>query len=120
MIASCAPVAGNLRDEGFKLVQKAFESLEPSPESPELNETIDLNIRICIVGDRKYFSWDKASAYGSPILGYATRKNEIYVLGKRIGDKIVINQAVLGHELNHILNFENPIIADPDHLDRLE
>ena len=75
MIASCAPVAGNLREEGFKFFQKSFEFLEPSPESPELNEMIDLSIRIYIVGDRKYFSWDKASAYGSPILGYATRKN---------------------------------------------
>ena len=78
------------------------------------------NIKIFIVGDRKHFKWSGAAAYGSPILGYATRNNQIYVLGKRVGNKIIINEAILGHELNHLMNFQNPEIADPDVLDRLE
>lgn len=77
------------------------------------------NVKVYIVSDRRDFDWDKASAYGSPVLGYAKRNNEIHVLGKRVGDKIVVNQAILGHELNHLLNFKNPNIANPDKLDDL-
>ena len=115
---SCSPLAVDLRNEGSRLTQQAFESFE---QTSELYEVIELrNIRIYIVGDRKHFKWNGASAYGSPILGYATENNDIYVFGRRVGNKIIINETVLGHELNHLLNFQNPEIADPDKLDKLE
>ena len=115
---SCSPLAADLRNEGSRLTQQAFESFK---QTPDLHEVVELkNIRIHIVGDRKQFKWNVASAYGSPILGYAANNNDIYVLGKRIGNKIIINETVLGHELNHLLNFQNPEFADPDKLDKLE
>ncbi len=118
LLTGCTPYSTNLRKEGFKLIQQSFESIEPSKS---LYEVVELkNVKIYIVSDRKYFQWEKASAYGSPVIGYATSKNEIYVFGKRIGDKIVVNQAVIGHELNHLLNFENKNFANPDRLDKLE
>ena len=115
---SCSPLAADLRNEGSRLTQQAFESFE---QTSELYEVIELrNIRIYIVGDRKHIKWNGASAYGSPILGYATENNDIYVFGRRVGNKIIINETVLGHELNHLLNFQNSEIADPDKLDKLE
>ena len=115
---SCSPLATDLRNEGSRLTQQAFESFE---QTSELYEVIELrNIKIYIVGDRKHFKWNGAAAYGSPILGYATKNNDIYVFGRRVGNKIIINETVLGHEFNHLLNYQNPEIADPDKLDKLE
>jgi hypothetical protein len=113
----CAPMATDLRKIGFKDLQKGFDSLEGSPD---LHVVVELkNVKVHIVGDRKFFKWDKAAAYGSPVAGYATTGNEIFVFGKVIDGKIVINQAILGHELNHLLNFKNKRVANPDELDDL-
>jgi len=89
-------------------------------ELPNLHEVVIIkNVKVHIVGHRRLFSWDRAAAYGSPVAGYANRKNEIWLLGRILKGKIALNQAVLGHELNHLLNFQNPKIADPDKLDGL-
>ncbi|MBW1698700.1 MAG: hypothetical protein JRK26_18095 [Deltaproteobacteria bacterium] len=117
LLYNCVPMATDLRRIGFNEIQKGFDSLE---KTPNLYEIIKLdNVTVHIVGDRKFFKWDKAAAYGSPVAGYATTKNEIWVFGKIVKGKIVINQAILGHEFNHLLNFKNPRIANPDKLDDL-
>jgi hypothetical protein len=117
VLAGCASLAGDYRKEGFHLVQQGFESIEGTGR---VHEVVELrNVKVHIVSDREDFDWEEASAFGSPVLGYARRNNEIHVLGKRVGDKIVVNQAVLGHELNHLLNFAKPNIANPDKLDDL-
>ncbi len=114
----CSPLATEYREQGFSYIQKGFAQL---PDSPDLYEVIVIDrLKIIIVGSRKHFKWTKARHADSRLLGYATRKNEIYLFGKRIGDKIVVNQAILGHELNHILKFNNHKLANPHHLDMLE
>jgi hypothetical protein len=54
---------------------------------------------------------------------------DLFCLGKRanpsrpckvVGGKIIVNQAVLGHEMTHLLHFKDPEVVDPDTLDRLE
>lgn len=96
-------------------MQNAFEAYEPAKD---LNMVIELkNVRIHIISEREYFEWEKASAYDSRILGYATIDNEIFVFGKKLGDKIIVNEAILGHELIHLLHYQNPIIANPDTFD---
>ena len=118
LMTSCAPLASDYRKEGFNLVQRAFESYLVTDD---FSMVVNLkNVRVHIVSDRKYFKWDKASASDSPVVGYATTGNEIFVFGKRLGNRIVINQAILGHEFNHLLNFKNPLVANPDKLERLE
>ena len=117
-ISACAPFGTDYRQQGFRLTQKAFESY---PETSGLYEVVELkNIKIYIVGNRHDFNWQYASAFGSPIQGYATRNNEIWVIGKRLNDKIIVNQVVLGHELNHLLNFKDQGFANPDNLDQIE
>jgi len=120
IIVGCVPMATDLRRVGFNELQKGFASLEKTPELQNLHEVVVLkNVKIHVVGDRKYFNWDRAAAYGSPIAGYATTKNEIFVFGRIVKGKIIVNQAILGHELNHLLNFRNKKIANPDKLDDL-
>ena len=120
VLIGCVPMATDLRKVGFNELQKGFASLEKTPELQNLHEVVELkNVKVHVVGDRKYFNWDRAAAYGSPIAGYATTKNEIFVFGRLIKGKVVINQAILGHELNHLLNFRNSKIANPDKLDDL-
>ena len=118
LLTGCAASTTDYRVEGFRLATKSFNTIS---ESPGLYEVVEIkNIKVHIVGDRSRFLWDWAAAYGSPIDAYSTTNNEIYIRGKRLGNKIVVNQAVLGHELNHLLNFKNPKIADPDEYGRLE
>lgn len=108
---SCIP----MKQEGFDLIQKDFARYK---KDKNLNITIELkNVKVHIVGGRKYFKWDKAAAYGSPVAGYATSKNEIYIFGRlNKKGKIIVNQAILGHELNHLLNFNNSNIAKGEKL----
>lgn len=118
LTTSCAPLSSDYRKEGFNLMQQNFESFNARSD---FHTVIELKkVRVHIVSDRKYFKWDKAAAFDSAVAGYATSGNEIFVFGKRIGNEVTINQAILGHELNHLLNFKNPKVANPDKLDQLE
>ena len=114
-LTGCVSVGTDFRKQGFIMFQKDFMAAE---ETPGLHEVIELkNVKVHIVGSREYFNWDRAAAYGSPVLGYANTKNEIWIFGRRDKNKIIINQAITGHELNHLLNFKNHKIANPDELD---
>ena len=104
------------RDKGFFHFRQADKHLAADPELYRVIRIQDL--RVVIVGDRKYFQWDKAREYDSRIRAYA-KGNEIRVLGYQRGEKIVINQAILGHELMHILNFRDSRLANPDRLEEL-
>ena len=116
-LTGCVPLATDLRKEGFRTLQQGFRSLPPTPN---LHEVIELKkVKVHIVGDRRFFRWNKAAAYGSPIIGYATHKNEIWVFGRVVRGRIIVNQAIIGHELTHLLNFKDARVANPDQLDDL-
>jgi hypothetical protein len=116
-VSGCVPLATDNRKEAFRSFDRSFASLD---ESPSLNEVIDIGgVKIHIVGHRHFFNLHHAAAYGSPVVGYATSNNEIWVFGKVVKGKIVVNQAVLGHELVHLLQFKDPRVANPDKLDDL-
>lgn len=116
-LSGCVSLATDARKEGFKTFDQGFATLD---ESPNLHEVVDLGgVKVHIVGHRQYFNYQRAAAYGSPVAGYATSNNEIWLFGKLVRDRIVMNQAILGHELMHLLNFKNPRIANPDQLDDL-
>lgn len=118
LFIGCTPYSTGYRQAGFNMMHKGFVSLNESPFEPEVVEL--KNVKVHIVSHRKHFNWNKAAEEGSGILGYANNKNEIWVFGRIINGMIVINQAVLGHELNHLLNFKYPKIVNPDKLDQLE
>ena len=117
LLVGCVTLATDRRKEGFDIMQRGFASLDATPN---LNEEIKLeNVTVHIVGNRSMFDWNVAAAYGSPVAAYANTKNEIWLLGRVVKGKIIINQAILGHEFNHLLGFKNPRIANPDNLDEL-
>lgn len=113
-LTACTPLFIECQQRGFTEFSRAYASL---PTAPDLDITVELDkVTVHIVGDRSKFDWEKAARYGSPVAGYATSENEIWIFGTRVNGKIVINQAILGHELNHLLNFKAPDIANPDRL----
>jgi len=117
LLVGCVALATDRRKEGFETLQKGFISL---PETPNLHEIIVLKeVKVHIVGHRNLFDWNVAAAYGSPVAAYANTNNEIWILGKVVEGKIIVNQAILGHEFKHLLNFKNPVVANPDRLDEL-
>lgn len=117
LLMGCVTLATDRRKEGFDILQRGFTSLE---ETPNLNEVIKIgDVTVHIVGSRRLFDWNVAAAYGSPVAGYANTKNEIWVFGRVVRGKVIVNQAILGHEFTHLLNFKNPKIANPDQLDQL-
>lgn len=106
----CGPYASVLRQDGYSYMQKGFESIAPSPEMHKV--FLLNNLKIHIVDNQKQF--DYVPFRNSSIVGYAT-PFEIWVIGKEVNGKIIINWAVMGHELIHILSFYYPdIIANPD------
>ncbi len=116
-LIGCAAVATDRRKEGFDALQKGFTSIA---ETPDLHEVVILKeVKVHIVGSRKLFNWNIAAAYGSPVAAYANTDNEIWILGKVVQGKVIVNQAILGHELEHLLNFKENRVANPDELDSL-
>ncbi len=105
------------REQGFTMMQRGFSELKPTPD---LYKELTLeHVKVVIVGNRQQFNWSKAAAENSQILGYATPANEIWVFGKIVNGKIVVNEAVIGHELTHLLNFRDARVANPDTLREL-
>lgn len=103
------------RSEGFRHFDAGVATL---PRDPKQYRVIRLpEIRIIIAGDRSYFIWDRARS-DEKIKGFANRET-ISILGYSVGGKIVLNEAVLGHELMHVINWADPAIADPDRLEEL-
>jgi len=99
---------------GFDSFNRAFYELE---STEQFHETITLkDVKVHIVSDRSLFDWPAVADENSPIAGYANTKNEIWIFGKMVNEKIIVNQAILGHELNHLLNWKRPVVANPDKL----
>jgi len=120
-LISCSSLSQK-RQEGFDALQEHFNLIEPT-EKKDFHITIRLkNVKVHIVSDRKFFKFKKFQKQEFGAVGYATSGNEIWVFGKikeKNGKKVVIvNQAILGHEFNHLLNFKNPKIVNPDKLDK--
>lgn len=114
VLVGCSTFYHDQQQKGFSRFQEAFFSL-PADEPFYKLVTIE-SVKVYIVSHREFFEWDRAAKVGSGVVGYATSGNEIWVFGRIVAGKIVLDQAVLGHELNHLLNFKNKNIADPDKL----
>jgi acylphosphatase len=104
---------------GRSNIQSAYNSLD---EASDIDTTLTLkNIKVRIIGDRDKFL--SRYALDKSVRGYVKINNddsaEIYLIGYRQKGKIIVNQIVLGHEINHILNHKNNRIADPDTMDVL-
>ena len=119
-LTGCFSLITEYRKDGFNMYSRSFTLI---PDTPYLHKTIILNnIEIHIVGDRSKFDYERARKPENRITGYTRVRDgvyEIWVLGKVVNNKVIINQAVLGHELNHILEFKDKSITNPDTLETI-
>jgi len=104
---------------GQSNIDSAYNSLE---EASDIDTTVTLqNIKVRIIGDPDKFL--SRYAFDKSVRGYVKINSddsaEVYLLGYRQKGKIIVNQIVLGHEINHILNHKNSRIADPDTIETL-
>ena len=102
-LTACSWDSSLYRQQGFQGFDRSVGDLQRISEPV----TVELSVTVHIVPDSTSIPCGTAAA------GCASG-NEIWVIGYRYGDKIVVNQAVLGHELNHLLNFNNRDIQNPD------
>ena len=116
-LQGCASPATQLRRDGFNLTAEGFERI---PEGKDFTRVYDLKIKVHVVSDRSQFNYKPYRGAVSGVAGYANTNNEIWLLGKMLPDcQIIVNQTVLGHELNHLLNWKSPEIVNPDTLDKI-
>lgn len=103
--------------QGFDLSARSFEQIT---DNKGLYRKIEIkNITVYIAGDRSAFEYGPYKIAASGVAGYANTNNEIWLIGKTAPDGgIIVNQALLGHELNHLLNFQVGEVQNPDTLEQ--
>lgn len=97
-------MATDIKD-GYKSFQHSVSGLE------RIDENIMIPIRVMI----HIVPGTQDMPCGPAAVGCASG-GDIYVIGYRHKGQIIVNQAILGHELMHLLNWENRDIVNPDTL----
>ena len=93
-----------MQQDAFDQAQRAFMTYP----SIACDEELDIRLDAIIVHIQCRDNMKK------PRAGAANTNNEIWVVGRCSDKGIILNQMILGHELQHLLNFEDRRIADPD------
>ena len=79
----------------------------------EFHEVIILKkVRVHIVSDRSQFDYPRARI-NRRVNGYAKRNNEIWLLGYEDLTGVRVRKRTLGHELLHLLHWEDSGIINP-------
>jgi len=107
MLMGCASQATVLRADGFNQQWQGFRSLSSEPFG--IHEA-EIRVKVIVVEDRGQMPI--AGAVGS----YSHPQGVVHVLGKKINGKILLPEAVTGHEFIHALQFQSldGSFANPD------
>jgi hypothetical protein len=97
LLAACSPTAARI--DGFNAQARAFEMLQSEPFEPFVAE---IKVRVRIIPQDTH-----GGLYFHP-------EGLIVVQGKMIGDKIVTCPAIVGHEFQHALQWQDGRFYDPD------
>jgi Zn-dependent membrane protease YugP len=106
LLASCAPYATQLREAGFNQQWQAFSSLPGRSADAET----EIHLKV-IVTENLPDGW--AASYSHP-------DGIIRIRGKVVGGKIVVPEAVIGHEVGHALQYQDGRFINPDKLREVE
>ncbi len=120
LFSSCAPIEirGDYLQKGFDYTNLGYTSL---PESSPMNETIIIeNLRVIIVGSLDEYQHRRITQEKDDTAQPAKTIHDIWVIGKKLKGKIIINQVVLGHELKHLMNLIRPDVLCPADLETFE
>ena len=93
-----------MQQDAFDQNQKAFMTY-PS---------IECNEEITIILDKVTVHVLFRDNMKKPAAGRANTNNEIWVIGRKINGIVTLNQFILGHELQHLLNWKDRRIVNPD------
>jgi hypothetical protein len=118
-LSGCTSLVTDLRKEGFALTHGSFERI---PAGREFSREYELKIKVHVVDSRVKFKHQPYRGAAMGVIGYASTGEppEIWVIGKQLPDgTIIINQHVLGHELNHVLSWQGGEVVNPDNLDQM-
>lgn len=100
------------KQECYDCFNRDFASRGVPIDFPVIQEVA---VRVIIVPSTLYMQVDGKYKPDRAGLTWTDRtRTEIYVQGRREGGKIILNSATLGHELTHVLNWQNPEIENPD------
>jgi len=119
-LPSCAPVEirGDYLQKGFDYTNLGYTSL---PESSPLNETLIIkNLRVIIVGSLDEYQRRRITHGQDDTAQPAEPRHDIWIIGKKLKGKIIINQVVLGYELKHLMHLIRPDVLCPRDLETFE
>ncbi|MBA4423298.1 MAG: hypothetical protein C0390_09400 [Syntrophus sp. (in: bacteria)] len=93
------------RMDGFDAQWRGFNALKGDPF--DVYET-EIKIKVIVVDDMK------AIGYPGAVGTYSHPEGAIRIVGKKINGKIILCPAVLGHEVQHALEYQDGEFANPD------
>jgi len=96
------------RMDGFDAQWRGFNSLKTDRFDPYETE---IKIKVIVVDDMT------AIGYPGAVATYSHPEGAIRIVGKKINGKIVLCPAVLGHEVQHALEYQDGEFANPDKLE---
>lgn len=99
------------RMEGFEAQWRGFKSLKSEPFG--IHET-EIKVRVVVVEDMADMN------YPGAVGTYSHPEGIIRIVGKKVKGKLILNPSILGHEIQHALEYQDPlgIFINPDEMDR--
>lgn len=108
-VVNCATPT-DYRKIGFRDVETGFSMLPPI-EAPVVIDLPALRVHLLPPGTVPEVTRGRCARSG--VVGCAL-PTEVWLEGRKTDGGIVINQAVAGHEFQHLLNFACGAVAEPD------
>ncbi|MHB8772519.1 MAG: hypothetical protein ACYC7J_16115 [Syntrophales bacterium] len=108
-LVACGPAAATVaRMDGFDAQWRGFNTLKGDPT---LYHEAEIKMKVIVVGDLADIGYPGAAAT------YSHPEGVIRIMGKKINGKIVLCPAVIGHEVQHALEYQDGNFANPDKLE---
>ena len=120
LFPSCVPVEirGDYLQKGFDYTNLGYTSL---PVSSQLNKTIIIkNLRVIIVGSLDEYQSRRITHEKDYTAQPMEPRHDIWVIGKKLKGKIIINQVILGYELKNLMHLIQPDVLCPCDLEAFE
>ena len=108
LFTACVPAATVARMEGFDAQWQGFAALPSS--DPALHYETEIKVKVIVVADSSQTGYKGAAAT------YSHPDGVIRIIGKKVNGKIVLCPAVIGHEIQHALQFQDGSFVDPDRM----
>jgi hypothetical protein len=105
--SGCVPGATIARMDGFNNQWRGFDSLKSEHFSPYETE---IKVKVVVVSSPDETGYPNAAGT------YSHPEGVIRIVGKMIRGKIILCPAVIGHEFQHALQYQDGHFVDPDKL----